>query len=67
MPLHQSRTDIEIVTLKNGQGDIFVPFKIWGKTQLEAHKKRYSLVQKLQAKTQTVGGILSGVLSSFLS
>ena len=35
-----------------------------GRTQKEAHKKKYSSVQKLQAETQTVGGILSRVYFS---
>ena len=51
-PLRQSRTAIETVPLKNGQGEKFVPFKFKEKTRKEAHTKRFLSVLKLQAETE---------------
>ena len=58
-PLRQSRTAIGIVPLKNGQGDNLSPSKFREKTRKEAHTKRSSSVQKLQAKTEHAKYILS--------
>ena len=51
-PLHQSRTAMGIVPLKNGQGDNLSPSKFREKTRKEAHTKRFISVQKLQAETE---------------
>ena len=58
-PLRQSRTAIEIVPLKNGQGDNLSPSKFREKTRKEAHTKRFISVQKLQAETERGKYILS--------
>ena len=58
-PLHQSRTAIGIVPLKNGQGDNLSPSKFREKTRKEAHTKRFISVQKLQAETERGKYILS--------
>ena len=60
-PLCLSRTAIEIVPLKNGQGDNFSPSKFRETTRKEAHMKRFISVQKLQAKTEHGKYILSHV------
>ena len=52
MPLHQSHTAIEIVPKKKRQGDNLSPSKFKEKTWKEAHTKRFTSVQKLQAKTE---------------
>ena len=50
--LRQSHTAIEIVPLKNGQGDNLSPSKFREKTWKEAHTKSFISVQKLQAETE---------------
>ena len=47
--------------LKNGQGNNLSPSKFREKTRKEAHTKRFSSVQKLQAKTERGKYILSHV------
>ena len=52
-PLRQSHTVIEIVPKKKtGQGDNLSPSKFREKTRMEVYMKRFSSVQKLQAKTE---------------
>ena len=58
-PLRQYRTAIKIVPYKNGQGDNLSPSQFREKTRKEAHTKRFSSVQKLQAKTEHGKYILS--------
>ena len=60
-PLRQSRTAIEIVPLKNGQGDNLSPSKFREKTRKEAHTKRFISVQKLQAESHALLLFLSEI------